>query len=201
MVSHEVTTSRPLITVLRGGEGERGFYMTRILDSGDITRALKRIAHEIIERNHGTSQLTILGIPTRGAFLGHRLATILAEIESPTPVGALDITLHRDDLRLRPPRPLLPTVIPPEGIEGRHVVLVDDVLFSGRTIRAALDALGEIGRPASVQLAVLVDRGHRELPIRADYVGKNIPTSAQESIKVSLLEVDGEDGVDIEARS
>ncbi|MSW14898.1 MAG: bifunctional pyr operon transcriptional regulator/uracil phosphoribosyltransferase PyrR, partial [Actinobacteria bacterium] len=145
--------------------------MSRILDSGDIGRALKRIAHEIIEHNHGTSNLTILGIPTRGAFLGQRLASILAEIDGPTPVGALDITLHRDDLRLRPPRPLLPTLIPPEGIEGRDVVLVDDVLFSGRTIRAALDALGEIGRPASVQLAVLVDRGHRELPIRADYVG------------------------------
>ena len=173
--------------------------MSRILDSGDISRALKRIAHEIIERNHGTSNITILGIPTRGAFLGQRLAAMLAEIDGPTPVGELDITLHRDDLRLRPPRPLLPTVIPAEGIEGRHVVLVDDVLFSGRTIRAALDALGEIGRPASVQLAVLVDRGHRELPIRADYVGKNIPTSSSESIKVLLAEVDGEDGVDIEA--
>ena len=173
--------------------------MSRILDSGDISRALKRIAHEIIERNHGTSNITILGIPTRGAFLGQRLAAMLAEIDGPTPIGALDITLHRDDLRLRPPRPLLPTVIPAEGIEGRHVVLVDDVLFSGRTIRAALDALGEIGRPASVQLAVLVDRGHRELPIRADYVGKNIPTSSSESIKVLLAEVDGEDGVDIEA--
>ena len=173
--------------------------MSRILDSSDISRALKRIAHEIIERNHGTSNITILGIPTRGAFLGQRLAAMLAEIDGPTPIGALDITLHRDDLRLRPPRPLLPTVIPAEGIEGRHVVLVDDVLFSGRTIRAALDALGEIGRPASVQLAVLVDRGHRELPIRADYVGKNIPTSSSESIKVLLAEVDGEDGVDIEA--
>ena len=173
--------------------------MSRILDSGDISRALKRIAHEIIERNHGTSNITILGIPTRGAFLGQRLAAMLAEIDGPTPVGALDITLHRDDLRLRPPRPLLPTVIPAEGIEGRHVVLVDDVLFSGRTIRAGLDALGEIGRPASVQLAVLVDRGHRELPNRADYVGKNIPTSSSESIKVLLAEVDGEDGVDIEA--
>ena len=173
--------------------------MSRILDSGDISRALKRIAHEIIERNHGTSNITILGIPTRGAFLGQRLAAMLAEIDGPTPVGELDITLHRDDLRLRPPRPLLPTVIPAEGIEGRHVVLVDDVLFSGRTIRAGLDALGEIGRPASVQLAVLVDRGHRELPIRADYVGKNIPTSSSESIKVLLAEVDGEDGVDIEA--
>ncbi|CAB4539046.1 unannotated protein [freshwater metagenome] len=175
--------------------------MSRILDSGDIGRALKRIAHEIIEHNHGTSNLTILGIPTRGAFLGQRLASILAEIDGPTPVGALDITLHRDDLRLRPPRPLLPTLIPPEGIEGRDVVLVDDVLFSGRTIRAALDALGEIGRPASVQLAVLVDRGHRELPIRADYVGKNIPTSSSETIKVSLIEIDGEDGVDIEAHA
>ena len=173
--------------------------MSRILDSSDISRALKRIAHEIIERNHGTSNITILGIPTRGAFLGQRLAAMLAEIDGPTPVGELDITLHRDDLRLRPPRPLLPTVIPAEGIEGRHVVLVDDVLFSGRTIRAALDALGEFGRPASVQLAVLVDRGHRELPIRADYVGKNIPTSSSESIKVLLAEVDGEDGVDIEA--
>ena len=173
--------------------------MSRILDSGDISRALKRIAHEIIERNHGTSNITILGIPTRGAFLGQRLAAMLAEIDGPTTVGELDITLHRDDLRLRPPRPLLPTVIPAEGIEGRHVVLVDDVLFSGRTIRAGLDALGEIGRPASVQLAVLVDRGHRELPIRADYVGKNIPTSSSESIKVLLAEVDGEDGVDIEA--
>jgi pyrimidine operon attenuation protein/uracil phosphoribosyltransferase len=175
--------------------------MSRILDSGDIGRALKRIAHEIIEHNQGTSNLTILGIPTRGAYLGERLGKILAEIGSPTPTGALDITLHRDDLRLRPPRPLLETVIPAEGIEGRDVVLVDDVLFSGRTIRAALDAIGEIGRPASVQLAVLVDRGHRELPIRADYVGKNIPTSSSESIKVLLTEVDGEDGVDIEGQS
>jgi pyrimidine operon attenuation protein/uracil phosphoribosyltransferase len=174
--------------------------MSRILDSGDISRALKRIAHEIIEHNHGTSNLTILGIPTRGAFLGQRLSAILGEIDGPTPVGALDVTMHRDDLRLRPPRPLLPTVIPNEGIEGRHVVLVDDVLFSGRTIRAALDAIGELGRPASVQLAVLVDRGHRELPIRADYVGKNIPTSSSELIKVLLAEVDGEDGVDIEAK-
>jgi len=174
--------------------------LSRILDSGDISRALKRIAHEIIEHNHGTSNLTILGIPTRGAFLGQRLSAILGEIDGPTPVGALDVTMHRDDLRLRPPRPLLPTVIPNEGIEGRHVVLVDDVLFSGRTIRAALDAIGELGRPASVQLAVLVDRGHRELPIRADYVGKNIPTSSSELIKVLLAEVDGEDGVDIEAK-
>ncbi len=171
--------------------------MAAVLDAGDIGRALKRIAHEIVERNHGTSNLTILGIPTRGAFLSERISAILAEIDSPVPHGTLDITLHRDDLRLRPPRPLLPTVIPAEGIEGRDVVLVDDVLFSGRTIRAALDAIGEIGRPKSVQLAVLVDRGHRELPIRADYVGKNIPTSATESVKVLLSEIDGDDLVEI----
>ena len=118
-------------------------------------------------------------------------------IQSPVPVGTLDITLHRDDLRMRPPRPLLPTLIPSGGIEGKHIVLVDDVLYSGRTIRAALDAIGEIGRPATVQLAVLVDRGHRQLPIRADYVGKNIPTAASESVKVSLEEIDGKDCVEI----
>lgn len=172
--------------------------MSRILDSGDIGRALKRIAHEIIEHNHGTSQLTVLGIPTRGAYLGQRLAAVLNEIDGHTPVGAIDITLHRDDLRLRPPRPLLPTEIPVEGIEGRDVILVDDVLYSGRTIRAALDAIGEIGRPRTVQLAVLVDRGHRELPIRADYVGKNIPTASHEIVRVSLSEIDGIDAVDIE---
>ena len=172
--------------------------MASILDAGDISRALKRIAHEIIERNHGLSNVTLLGIPTRGAYLADRIAANLAEIESVVPHGTLDVTLHRDDLRLRPPRPLLPTSIPPEGIEGRDVVLVDDVLFSGRTIRAALDALGEIGRPRSVQLAVLVDRGHRELPIRADFVGKNIPTSSLETIRVRLVEVDGADEVIIE---
>jgi len=172
--------------------------MASILDAGDIGRALKRISHEIVERNHGLSNVTLLGIPTRGAYLADRIAANLAEIESVVPHGTLDVTLHRDDLRLRPPRPLLPTSIPPEGIEGRDVVLVDDVLFSGRTIRAALDALGEIGRPRSVQLAVLVDRGHRELPIRADFVGKNIPTSSLETIRVRLAEVDGADEVIIE---
>jgi len=174
--------------------------MASILDAGDISRALKRISHEIIERNHGLSNVTLLGIPTRGAYLADRIAANLAEIEGVVPHGTLDVTLHRDDLRLRPPRPLLPTSIPPEGIEGREVVLVDDVLFSGRTIRAALDALGEIGRPRSVQLAVLVDRGHRELPIRADFVGKNIPTSSLETIRVRLTEVDGADEVIIESQ-
>jgi pyrimidine operon attenuation protein/uracil phosphoribosyltransferase len=171
--------------------------MATVLDAGEIGRALKRIAHEIIEHNHGLENVVLLGIPTRGAFLGERIGRFLKEIQSPVPVGTLDITLHRDDLRMRPPRPLLPTLIPSGGIEGKHIVLVDDVLYSGRTIRAALDAIGEIGRPATVQLAVLVDRGHRQLPIRADYVGKNIPTAASESVKVSLEEIDGKDCVEI----
>jgi len=173
--------------------------MAIVLDAGEIGRALKRIAHEIIEHNHGLDNVVLLGIPTRGAFLGERIAQFLREIQSPVPVGTLDITLHRDDLRMRPPRPLLPTLIPSGGIEGKDIVLVDDVFFSGRTIRAALDAIGEIGRPATVQLAVLVDRGHRQLPIRADYVGKNIPTSSSESVKVSLDEIDGKDCVEIVA--
>lgn len=171
--------------------------MSAILEQADIDRALKRISHEIIERNHGLDSVVLMGIPTRGAFLAERVGKILAEIGAPVPVGTLDITLHRDDLRLRPPRPLLPTTLPAGGIEGKDVVLVDDVLFSGRTIRAALDALGELGRPRTVQLAVLVDRGHRELPIRADYVGKNLPTALSETVKVSLVEIDGVDSVEI----
>lgn len=171
--------------------------MAILLSSADIDRAIKRISHEIIEHNHGVTDLVLLGIPTRGSFLAHRIAAFISEIESKIPVGSLDITLHRDDLRMRPPKPLLPTQIPDGGIEGKDVVLVDDVLFSGRTIRAALDAIGEIGRPKSVQLAVLVDRGHRQLPIRADYVGKNIPTSLHESVKVNLIEIDTEDSVEV----
>ncbi len=170
--------------------------MSVALPSADIARALTRISHEILERNGGSHNLVLLGIPTRGAHLAQRIATIIDGIESKSvPIGTLDITLHRDDLRLRPPRALMPTKIPPTGIEGRDVVLVDDVFFSGRTIRAALDALGEIGRPRTVQLAVLVDRGHRELPIRADFVGKNLPTSLEESVKVHLSEIDGIDEV------
>ena len=173
--------------------------MSVALPPADIARALTRISHEILERNGGSNNLVLLGIPTRGAHLAHRIATIIQSIESKTvPVGTLDITLHRDDLRLRPPRALMPTKIPPAGIEGKDVVLIDDVFFSGRTIRAALDALGEIGRPRTVQLAVLVDRGHRELPIRADYVGKNLPTSLEQSVKVHLTEIDGVDEVLIE---
>ena len=176
--------------------------MSLVLPAPDISRALTRISHEILERNAGSSTITLLGIPTRGAHLAKRIAEIISKIEGvPIQVGTLDVTLHRDDLRMRPPRALMPTMIPSLGVEGRNVILVDDVLYSGRTIRAALDALGEIGRPKSVQLAILVDRGHRELPIRADYVGKNIPTSAAQSVIVHLTELDGADEVLIEGGS
>jgi pyrimidine operon attenuation protein/uracil phosphoribosyltransferase len=172
--------------------------MSSVLPAPDMSRALSRIAHEICERNNGATQITLLGIPTRGAHLAFRLAELIEKIEgSPIQVGTLDTTLFRDDLRLKAPRALMPTNIPSLGIENRTVVLVDDVLYSGRTIRAALDALGDIGRPARVQLAVLIDRGHRELPIRADFVGKNIPTSTSQSVKVLLSELDGVDDVQI----
>ncbi|AWK09444.1 bifunctional pyr operon transcriptional regulator/uracil phosphoribosyltransferase PyrR [Streptomyces spongiicola] len=167
-----------------------------VLEGPDIARVLTRIAHEIVERAKGADDVVLLGIPTRGVFLAGRLAAKLAGITGRTiPVGSLDITMYRDDLRLRPARALARTDIPPDGIDGRLVVLVDDVLFSGRTIRAALDALNDIGRPRAVQLAVLVDRGHRELPIRADYVGKNLPTSLRETVSVQLDEEDGRDAV------
>ena len=173
--------------------------MSLVLPAPDISRALTRISHEILERNAGSSTITLLGIPTRGAHLAKRIAEIISNIESASiQVGTLDITLHRDDLRMRPPRALMPTMIPALGVEDRNVILVDDVLYSGRTIRAALDALGEIGRPKSVQLAILVDRGHRELPIRADYVGKNIPTASSQSVIVHLTELDGVDEVLVE---
>jgi pyrimidine operon attenuation protein/uracil phosphoribosyltransferase len=177
-------------------------YMSVALTSAEIGRAVTRIAHEILERNSGSQSITILGIPTRGADLANRLAVAIDAIEGGSvQVGALDITLHRDDIRIRAPRPLMETKIPSLGVEGRTVVLVDDVLFSGRTIRSALDALGEIGRPQRVQLAVLVDRGHRELPIKADFVGKNLPTSPSQSVKVHLVERDGVDEVLIEGES
>ncbi|MBB1246764.1 bifunctional pyr operon transcriptional regulator/uracil phosphoribosyltransferase PyrR [Streptomyces durbertensis] len=172
-----------------------------VLEGPDIARVLTRIAHEIVERAKGADDVVLLGIPTRGVHLAGRLAGKLQEITGrPIPVGSLDITMYRDDLRLSPPRTLARTEIPGDGVEGRLVVLVDDVLFSGRTIRAALDALGDLGRPRAVQLAVLVDRGHRELPIRADYVGKNLPTSLRETVKVQLTEEDGHDGVLLGAR-
>ncbi|HEU0042612.1 MAG TPA: bifunctional pyr operon transcriptional regulator/uracil phosphoribosyltransferase PyrR [Jiangellaceae bacterium] len=168
-----------------------------VLDADDVTRALTRIAHEIVERNKGAHDLVALGIPSRGVPLARRLGERLSAAGGgvDVPVGALDVTMYRDDLRLRPARALERTDIPAGGIDDKVVVLVDDVLFSGRTIRAALTALDDIGRPRAVRLAVLVDRGHRELPIRADHVGKNLPTSLRESVQVLLDEVDGRDAV------
>ena len=175
--------------------------MSVVLNAGEIGRALRRISHEILEKNHGSSKVILLGIPTRGALLSERISREIHDIEkAPIRTGTLHITMYRDDLRMRPPRALVPTQIPAGGIDGANVVLVDDVFFSGRTIRAALDAINEIGRPRTVQLAVLIDRGHRELPIRADFVGKNIPTSKEESVRVHLSEIDATDEVLIEGR-
>ena len=176
-----------------------GTTAREVLNSGDVSRALRRIAHEILERNKGADDLVLLGIPSRGVPLAQRLGVAMAEVEGAhVPVGSLDVTMHRDDLRHQPVRPLTRTDIPPGGIDDKVVVLDDDVLFHGRTIRAALEALAELGRPRTVRLAVLVDRGHRELPIRADHVGKNLPTSSSERVRVHLTEIDGEDSVTIE---
>jgi pyrimidine operon attenuation protein / uracil phosphoribosyltransferase len=179
-----------------GAEGER-----ELLSAADLARTVARVAHEIIERNApdgATARVVLLGLPTRGTFLARRLAERIGEITGATvPTGTLDPTLYRDDLRLRPTRALSETEIPAGGIDEAVVVLVDDVLFSGRTVRAALDALRDHGRPRAVQLAVLIDRGHRELPIRADYVGKNVPTNRTEDVSVMLTEVDGRDGVSL----
>jgi pyrimidine operon attenuation protein/uracil phosphoribosyltransferase len=167
-----------------------------VLDAADIGRAVTRMSHEILERTKGGTDVVLLGIPTRGVALAARLAARMSAVEQREVfVGSLDITMYRDDLRLKPARALARTEIPSGGLDGSLVVLVDDVLFSGRTIRAALDALGELGRPRAVQLAVLVDRGHRQLPIKADYVGKNIPTSMREQVTVLLEEYDGRDAV------
>ena len=165
-----------------------------VLDDRDINRALTRISHEILERNKGAGDLVLLGIPSRGVPLAKRIAERISAVEGyDVPVGSLDVTMYRDDLRLKPARTLMHTEIPGDGIDGKVVVLVDDVLYSGRTIRAALDALNDVGRPRAVQLAVLVDRGHRELPIRADFVGKNLPTSLAERVSVRLTETDPSD--------
>jgi len=171
-----------------------------VLQEADIARALTRIAHEILESNRGAEGLVLLGIPTRGVTLADRLGPIISEIaDVDIPVGSLDITLFRDDLSKHPTRAPKRTSIPEGGIDGKTVVLVDDVLFSGRSIRAALDALQSIGRPSVVRLAILVDRGHRELPIRPDFVGKNIPSARTERVNVRLSELDGEDEVTIES--
>lgn len=172
-----------------------------VLDAEEIRRALTRIAHEILERTHGGDEAVLLGIQTRGVPLARRLAARIGEFEGiDVPCGSLDVTLHRDDLRLRPARALGRTELPSGGVDGKIVVLVDDVLYSGRTVRAALDALHDLGRPRAVQLAVLVDRGHRELPIRADYVGKNLPTSQRETVRVLVAETDGTDAVLIDEK-
>lgn len=171
-----------------------------VLHEADIARALTRISHEILESNKGPDNLVLLGIPTRGVTLAHRIAALVEEFGgAAVAVGALDVTMYRDDLHRNPTRAPQPTQIPPGGIDGRVVVLVDDVLFSGRSIRAALDALQDIGRPTAVRLATLVDRGHRELPIRPDFVGKNLPSSRDERVNVRLAETDGREEVTIES--
>lgn len=167
----------------------------RVMDEVAMERALMRIAHEILERNRGAERLVLIGIRTRGVPLAQRLSDYLWRIEQcPVPVGAIDITLYRDDLKRQKSRPVYSTDIPCV-LDAKHVVLVDDVLYTGRSIRAAMDALTDFGRPQSIQLAVMIDRGHRELPIRADYVGKNLPTSRGDQVSVWLREIDGEDGV------
>jgi pyrimidine operon attenuation protein/uracil phosphoribosyltransferase len=172
-----------------------------VLDAGDISRALTRISHEILERNKGAEDLLLLGLHTRGVPLAKRIAAKISEVEgTAVATGSLDVTMYRDDLRSHPTRTPHRTEVPADGIDGKIVVLVDDVLYSGRTIRAALDALSDLGRPAVVRLAVLVDRGHRELPIRADHVGKNLPTARAERVRLRLVETDGEDAVSIVGR-
>jgi pyrimidine operon attenuation protein/uracil phosphoribosyltransferase len=179
-----------------------GVSSRTVLTGSDIDRAVTRIAHEIVESNQGTQDLVLLGIPTRGVLLADRIAKVLErsypDFNSSNSVGRLDITMYRDDLGANPTREITETEIPTAGIDDKVVVLVDDVLYSGRTIRAALDALGDYGRPRAVRLAVLIDRGHRQLPIRADFVGKNLPTSLAERIKVQLTETDSDNSVVIE---
>jgi pyrimidine operon attenuation protein/uracil phosphoribosyltransferase len=169
----------------------------QILSADDIRRAITRIAHEIAERNEGVRNIVLVGVRRRGVPLAQRIAATLADFEGErVAVGTLDITLYRDDLGLRGPAPIVRSTSIPTDINGRTVVLVDDVLYTGRTVRAALDALADLGRPARIQLAVLIDRGHRELPIRADFVGKNVPTAGDERIETRLSEIDaGGDGV------
>ena len=169
---------------------------SEILDRQDFERTLLRLAHEILERNKGAETIALVGIRTRGEFLARRLANIIREIEKkPLQMGFLDITLYRDDLRERRDQPILKGTEIPFDVTGKNIILVDDVLFTGRTIRAALDELVDLGRPATIQLAVMVDRGHRELPIKADFVGKNVPTSTNEEVKVLMKEIDRDDAV------
>lgn len=169
---------------------------SKLLEAENLNRTLKRLAHEIIEHNHGTETLAVVGIRTRGEFLARRITNIIQSIENKIlPIGVLDITLYRDDIRQRMESPVLKGTEIQFDVTNRDIVLVDDVLYTGRTVRAAMDELMDLGRPKTIQLAVLIDRGHRELPIRADYVGKNVPTSENEQIQVLLKEIDGEDAV------
>ena len=175
--------------------------MPVVMDADRMGRTLARIAHEILERNRGLDELALVGIRRRGAPIARRLAQAIQKISGhDVPTGALDITLYRDDLMRTPvgPQPVVRRTEIPFSIDDKHIILVDDVLYTGRTIRAALDALIDFGRPRSIQLVVLVDRGHRELPIKADYVGKNLPTSPSQSVQVQLTEIDGQDAVDIQ---
>ncbi len=176
--------------------------MPVVMDAERISRALTRIAHEILERNHGIGDVSLVGIRSRGVPIARRIASTLTQVSGvEQPIGSLDITLYRDDLRRNPggPQPRVRKTDIPFSIDDRTIVLVDDVLYTGRTTRAALDALVDFGRPRAMQLVVLVDRGHRELPIKADYVGKNVPTSRKESVQVRLEEIDGVDEVLVEA--
>src|SRR5262245_3991994 len=183
--------------VRSGAEGSDHVLRTRVFDAPDLRRALTRIAHEIVERNHGAGDIVLVGLYTRGVALANRIAAAIGSFEDSTPAtGMLDVAFFRDDIGIRPIAPTGPTEVP--GLGDKIVVLVDDVLYTGRTVRAALNALLELGRPRAVQLAVLVDRGHRELPIRADFVGKNLPTRGVEDVRVCLSEVDGgDDGVEL----
>jgi pyrimidine operon attenuation protein / uracil phosphoribosyltransferase len=181
-----------MMTTTQGANKEQGDEKL-IMDAGDIARALTRIAHEIVERNKGVKDVALVGIRTGGVHLAHRLATRIHTIEgAQIPIGELDITLYRDDLALRKNQPALRKTSVPFDVADKVVVLVDDVLFTGRTIRAAMDSLMDLGRPGEIQLAVLIDRGHRQLPIKATYIGKNLPTSREEKVQV-LLEESGED--------
>jgi pyrimidine operon attenuation protein/uracil phosphoribosyltransferase len=192
-------TASPIQVIVARATG--GAAMPVVMDADRISRTLTRIAHEILERNRGVDEIALVGIRTRGVPIARRLAETIKEIGGhEVPTGALDITLYRDDLMRHAigAQPVVRSTDIPFSIDDKRILLVDDVLFTGRTIRAALDALIEFGRPKAIQLVVLVDRGHRELPIKADYVGKNIPTSASQSVQVHLHEIDGRDEVELE---